>query len=179
MGSNVQIFAATRENFDQLVVQNSRRGLVLVDFWSPKAGPSLRQRQMLTRLTGQLGGRVLLATVNTDEQKQPARDDPRIAQLSAHLDFLVNAAAVAEPQRLEDWLAQQPDDHQTRYRLASELLVQDNYEGAMEQLMTLLRTAPDFRNGVARKGLSALFNMIDTGAERVRRFRAELSNLSP
>lgn len=286
MGSDGYIFAATRENFDQLVVNNSRRGLVMVDFWSPKAGPSLRQREMLTRLAKQLGGRVLLVTINTDEQKQlardngvrslpfcklfrqgrvvedvrgvqpeadyrkiverhlagvaggaqraaleawqarrqdqaiailaegamadpedaglpllmakllmqigrhvdalevltavpaPVRDDPRIVQLSAHLDFLVTAAKAGEAKQLEDRLTQQPDDHQTRYRLASVLLVRDDYEGAMEQLMILQRTEPDFRKGVARKGLLALFNMLDAGDERVKRFRAELFNLS-
>ncbi|MCB1722318.1 MAG: tetratricopeptide repeat protein [Gammaproteobacteria bacterium] len=63
------ILEGTEYNFDRLVIENSRRGLVLVDFWAPWAGPSLRQQKVLRHLAEQYGGRFLLVTVNTDEQK--------------------------------------------------------------------------------------------------------------
>lgn len=63
------VLEGTELNFDQLVLENSRKGLVLVDFWAPWAGPSLRQQQVLRRLAEQYRGRFLLVTVNTDEQK--------------------------------------------------------------------------------------------------------------
>lgn len=63
------IFEGTEYNFDRLVIENSRRGLVLVDFWAPWAGPSLRQQRVLKQLAEQYHGRFLLVTVNTDEQK--------------------------------------------------------------------------------------------------------------
>ena len=63
------ILEGTEYNFDKLVLENSRKGLVLVDFWAPWAGPSLRQRKVLKRLAEEYGGRFLLVTVNTDEQK--------------------------------------------------------------------------------------------------------------
>lgn len=56
-------------NFDKLVIENSRKGLVVVDFWAPWAGPSLRQQQVLKRLANEYRGRFLLVTVNTDAQK--------------------------------------------------------------------------------------------------------------
>lgn len=68
------IYAATQENFSRLVLENSRRGLVLVDFWAPWVGPSLRQREMLVALAEEYRGRFLLVTVNTDEQKRIADD---------------------------------------------------------------------------------------------------------
>lgn len=286
MAGNGFIFAATGANFDRLVLQNSRRGLVLVDFWSPRAGPSLRQRQLLERLAETLAGRFLLITVNTDEERRlardygvrslpsfklfrngrvveevrgmqpeadyrkiverhlgaagsavqraalvawrsgardkaigilaegamadpadaglpllmakllvqsgrhgdarevlaalppPACDDPEIVRLGVRLDFLVIAADAPDAKELEAQLAQQPDAHADRYRLAAVLAGRDDYEGAMEQLMTIQRRAPDFRNGQARKGLLTLFEMLDTGDERVKRFRAELFNPS-
>lgn len=67
-------FAATRENFPQLVLENSRKGPVLVDFWAAWAGPSLRQRELLLRLAGEYGGRFLLVTVDTDRQKSIAEE---------------------------------------------------------------------------------------------------------
>ena len=63
------ILEGTELNFDQLVLENSRKGLVLVDFWAPWVGPSLRQREMLSKLADSYNGRFLLVTVNTDEQK--------------------------------------------------------------------------------------------------------------
>jgi putative thioredoxin len=61
------VFDATRENVAQLVLGNSERGLVLVHFWSPKAGPCMILMPRLVRLAGEYGGRFLLVMVNTDE----------------------------------------------------------------------------------------------------------------
>jgi putative thioredoxin len=74
MATQEHVYTATAQNFAQLVVENSRRGLVLVDFWSPKAGPSLRQREMLLRLAAQMGGRFLLVSVNTDLERKLASE---------------------------------------------------------------------------------------------------------
>ena len=57
-------FSATEANFEQLVIESSRRGPVLVDFWAPWAGPSLRQGELLRRLAGEYAGRFLLVSVN-------------------------------------------------------------------------------------------------------------------
>ncbi len=67
--SNPHILEGTGENFDRLVLENSRRGLVVVDFWAPWVGPSLRQREILIKLAERHAGRFLLVSVNTDEQK--------------------------------------------------------------------------------------------------------------
>ena len=69
MAAGSFILEGTEYNFDALVLENSRKGLVLVDFWAPWAGPSLRQRKVLRRLAEEYKGRFLLVTVNTDEQK--------------------------------------------------------------------------------------------------------------
>jgi putative thioredoxin len=66
------VLEATTENFDRLVLENSRRGLVMVDFWAPWVGPSLRQREILIDLAKHHQGRFLLVSVNTDEQKSLA-----------------------------------------------------------------------------------------------------------
>lgn len=68
------ILEGTAENFAALVLENSRKGPVLVDFWAPWVGPSHKQRELLTRLADAYGGRFLLVTVNTDQQKALARE---------------------------------------------------------------------------------------------------------
>ena len=72
MPTGVHILEGTELNFDKLVLENSRRGLVLVDFWAAWAGPSLRQQKILKSLAREYDGRFLLVTVNTDEQKAVA-----------------------------------------------------------------------------------------------------------
>lgn len=67
------VFDATRENFDQLVLGNSMRGLVLAHYWSPKAGPCMVLMPRLVRLTSEYAGRFLLVMANTDELGPLAR----------------------------------------------------------------------------------------------------------
>ncbi len=68
------VFDGTRENFAQLVLDNSRKGLVVVNYWKPGAGPCLRLWQTLEKLSRDYAGRFLLVNVNTESQKALARD---------------------------------------------------------------------------------------------------------
>jgi putative thioredoxin len=68
------VFDASRENFDQLVFGNSQRGLVLVHYWHPKAGPCLVLMPRLVKLAAEYGGRFLLVMANTDDLGRRTRD---------------------------------------------------------------------------------------------------------
>ena len=285
MAQRHYIFEATRENFPALVLENSRKGLVLVDFWAPWAGPSLRQREMLTELANEYGGRFLLATVNTDDQKQlandygvrslplcklfrngrvvetlrgvqprgdyrklvddnlvaltskvqraalrlweggdhekaiqvlaegamaepadlelplllskllmrlqrlgdaravlaalppEAREHPGIARLLAHQEFLLVAESAPERPELEALVGEDPERLDARYQLASRLLLNDEYEAAIEQLLKILRRQRDFGDGAARNGLLAIFDILGSEDSRVRQYRAQLFRL--
>lgn len=61
------VLDASRDNFAELVLGNSARGLVLVHYWTPTAGPCLRLMPRLTQLAQDYGGRFLLVLANTDE----------------------------------------------------------------------------------------------------------------
>lgn len=62
------------ENFAELVLGNSMRGLVLVYYWSPRAGPCLRLMPRLVDLARAYAGRFLLVLANTDDIARVARD---------------------------------------------------------------------------------------------------------
>lgn len=67
------VFDATPDNFEALVLGNSRKGLVLAHFWSPKAGPCLILMPRLVQLCAEHGGRFLLVMANTEELGRQAR----------------------------------------------------------------------------------------------------------
>jgi putative thioredoxin len=66
--SSPYIHAANSENFKALVLDNSYKGPVLVNFWSRKAGPCLRQYPILDQLVHHYDGRLLLVNVDTEEE---------------------------------------------------------------------------------------------------------------
>ena len=74
MTATAHIFEGTRENFQELVVENSARGPVLVHFWADWAGPCHRLFPVLADLAREYGGRFLLVNLNTGAQAAVARE---------------------------------------------------------------------------------------------------------
>ena len=73
MALSPHVYDATAENFPRLVLENSHRGLVLVHFWTPKAGPCMILMPRLVKLASEYGGKFLLVMLNTDELGALAR----------------------------------------------------------------------------------------------------------
>ncbi len=67
------VLEGTPENFRPLVLENSAKGPVLVNYWSPRAGPCLMLRPRLLKLAEEFGGRFLLVTLDTDRHGAFAR----------------------------------------------------------------------------------------------------------
>ena len=65
----------TRNNFRQLVLENSQKGAVLVNYWAPSAGPCFKLWQVLERLSEEYQGRFLLVNVNTETQTPLVREN--------------------------------------------------------------------------------------------------------
>lgn len=68
------IHAATADNFTSLVLDNSKLGPVLVNFWSRKAGPCLRQYPILDKMIHHYEGRVLLVNIDTESDHKISRE---------------------------------------------------------------------------------------------------------
>ncbi len=69
------VFDGTRDNFRQLVLENSHKGVVLVNYWTPDAGPCFKLWQTLEGLSREYQGRFLLVNVNTNTQNSLAREN--------------------------------------------------------------------------------------------------------
>jgi len=68
------IHTANFENFQALVLDNSKKGPVLVNFWSKKSGPCLRQYPILDKLIHQFDGRMLLVNVDTEKEYKISKE---------------------------------------------------------------------------------------------------------
>ncbi len=274
------VFDATAENFQRLVLENSHRGLVMVHFWTPKAGPCMILMPRLVKLAAEYGGKFLLVMLNTDElgvlarklgvtsvptvkffrrgevvetvhgaesdrhfralldrfivrdsanlhaqglaawqhnrvedakrmlaaaavdePDNPAmprdlarllwangeheqallllaslpadlRAHPEIANLHAHFS-LAHAAETAPPD--VEALAADAANAEARFRLAAVKLAQDDPASALGMLDALDAEHPQYRNGLVRQALLALFDLLGSEHALTREYRARLS----
>lgn len=280
MALSPYVFDASADNFSRLVLENSRRGLVLVHFWTPKAGPCMVLMPRLVKLAAEYGGKFLLVMLNTDELGRIARElgvtsvptvkffrhvevihtihgaesdrhfreqldrfiikdslDLYTQGLAAgHAGQIENArrllatAAVEEPgnaaiprdlakllwangehEQALDLLESLPAELRTReelshlhahfslahaaenapadastraadaenaearFQLAAVMLAQDRMETALELLLALDADHPQFRNGLPRRSLLALFDLLGADHPLARACRARLA----
>lgn len=74
MSQTPPVLNADRDNFAELVLGNSARGLVLVHYWTPKAAPCALLTPRLVKLAEAYGGRFLLVLADTDALRRIARE---------------------------------------------------------------------------------------------------------
>jgi putative thioredoxin len=70
LDKNAFVFDVTQADFEEKVLAASMRVPVLIDFWAPWCAPCRQLGPVLEKLVAELGGRVLLAKVNTDDEMQ-------------------------------------------------------------------------------------------------------------
>ena len=69
MADSPFVFEVTEENYHQIVLENSTRVPVLVDFWADWCGPCKMQLPVLLKLVSEYQGKFLLAKIDTDAQR--------------------------------------------------------------------------------------------------------------
>ncbi len=74
MNDEKYIFEVTTEDFAEKVIASSHERVVLVDFWAEWCAPCKMLAPVLERIVQSLGGRVVLAKVNTDENQDLAHE---------------------------------------------------------------------------------------------------------
>lgn len=75
MAQQQLIFEGTEKNFDSLVIENSFKGPVMVNYWAAWAGPCLKLYPELESLVKDYAGRFILVNVDTEAEKKLAREN--------------------------------------------------------------------------------------------------------
>lgn len=278
------IFEAKRENFQRLVLDRSYQAPVLVDFWASWCAPCQMLTPILHKLAEDYGGKFLLATVNTDDERQLAQEhgirslptvrlfrngtvveeflgaqpesairalidahverpsdqlraqarslrnrgeplaaiglledalasdpdndrihldlvplliehgkfdqaenvlkslpnsrqfDADVTKAFAHLGFARLAKTAPPAQVLEEQVKDDPENCEARYQLSAIKALGGDYEGAMQQLLEILRRDRNFRDDAGRKGLVAIFDLLGGEGPLVNRYRGLMSS---
>ena len=69
MADSAFVFDVTQADYQQAVIENSRRVPVLVDFWADWCGPCKMQLPVLLKLAEEYQGKFLLAKIDTDAER--------------------------------------------------------------------------------------------------------------
>lgn len=69
MAASAYVFDVTQADYQQAVIENSRRVPVLVDFWADWCGPCKMQLPVLLKLAEEYRGKFLLAKIDTDAER--------------------------------------------------------------------------------------------------------------
>jgi putative thioredoxin len=104
-----------------------------------------------------------------------ARDIQRYDALKARLELTAHAGGGIDCATLEAAIDRDPADLESRFQLANQLALQQDYDAAMAQLIEIVRRDRAFRDDGGRKTLINLFNLLGGDHDLVRRYRSELS----
>jgi putative thioredoxin len=102
--------------------------------------------------------------------------DPRLGRALARLQLADADAEHSDPAALEMRVRSNPDDLETRLRLAKLYASQRRYEPALEQLLEITRRDRGFGNDAGRKTMLALFDLLQGQNDLVSRYRKLLAS---
>lgn len=277
------VFDVDERTFDAMVVEASRRGPVMVDYWAAWCGPCRALAPVLEDVVKELGGRVRLAKLNTDQNQrlaaahgirslptvklfvnggvvdeffgaypkaqvrefltrhlkdepdalgekvqalveagqgaqavellrkaieampektdlrlrlaavliaggdldaadetlkglsEEARQQPAAKRLAALLHFHRLCDGAPSSDDLRDTVARQPGDLQARLQLGARRVLEQDYDAALEQLLSVLGSDRSFRDDMARKSMLLIFELLGARDPRVSRYRSRLA----
>lgn len=108
-GALATVIDVTAANFETLVIAESMSRPVVVDFWAPWCQPCKQLGPILEAAVEKLGGRVLLAKVNTEVEQQLAAafgisSIPMVAAISEG-QIVDQFAGLMPAEQIEEWLS--------------------------------------------------------------------------
>jgi putative thioredoxin len=103
-------------------------------------------------------------------------DDPEVAALRAQLRFANVIADAPSEEMLRTRLEADPKDSAARYQLAAHLIIRHDMEGALAELLELLRRDRSYGEDAARKAMLMVFDMLGGESALVAHYRSRMLN---
>jgi putative thioredoxin len=142
------IVNVTNDTFQTQVIEQSQRVPVLVDYWADWCGPCQMQMPVLRKLVEELDGKFVLAKVNTDEQRELAREHGirslptmRLFRHGEVVEEILGAQTESTLRiLLERYIERESDKIRAR---AIETFMQGRREEALEMLQSARQAEPE------------------------------------
>jgi putative thioredoxin len=110
------------------------------------------------------------------EVSEAARSDPRVAALAARVELSVSSAGLPDAATLEQAIAANPGDLDSRLKLAKLYAARRDYGPAFEQLLEIVRRDRKFGDDAGRKTMLSLFELLGPDNDLVRDYRRRLAS---
>ena len=176
-----------------------------IDALLPSPAEPLRQEALAARARGEgdAARKLLLQAIHLDPKHEQARldlvdllldagdhaeaqrllgeivdagkDRARIDSLAARLVLAQGAAGSADEGTLRARLAADAGDLGARLDLANLLALKQDYPGALEELLEIVRRDRAFQDDIGRKTMLQIFNLLGADNDLVREYRGRLS----
>jgi putative thioredoxin len=128
--------------------------------------------------------KLLLETQQVEAAELLLKELPVNIQTEARVQVLYNLLTFAriaqnapEIEQLQPQLTTTPDDHHARYQLAALQVLHEEYAAALENFLELMQRDRKFNEDAGRKGILAVFNLLNNQGELVSRYRSRMARL--
>ena len=112
-----------------------------------------------------------------DETAEDIAERGRRDSLAARLALARGAAGGADEATLRARLAADAADLAARLELANRLAARQDYRGALEELLEIVRRDRGFQDDIGRRTLLQIFSLLGPDSDLVRAYRGKLSSL--
>jgi len=121
-------------------------------------------------------GNIQGAQAILDDLPRELVDDPEVVRLKGQVSFAALRADSPPEATLVSRLEADPKDSDARHRLAAHLVARGDFEGALEQLLELMKQDRAFADDAGRKGMLMVFAMLSGQGDLVTRYRSRMLN---
>jgi putative thioredoxin len=167
--------ATVQQALEQLAAGNAVGAIALLDE-AREADPDNPRIGLILARAQAAAGDIAAAEATLDSLPADQRDRPEATSLRSHLFFEGQVAEAPDAAGLEARLAADPDDCEALHLLALRKVVDQDYETAMELLLTLMQKDRSFGDDAGRKGLLKVFELLGDDP-LVSRYRSRMANL--
>ncbi|WP_133510893.1 thioredoxin [Candidatus Thiosymbion oneisti] len=121
-------------------------------------------------------GNVQGAQAILDDLPRELADDPEVVRLKGQVSFAAIQVDSPPEATLVSRLEADPKDSDARHRLAAHLVARGDFEGALEQLLELMKRDRPFADDAGRKGMLMVFAMLGGQGDLVTGYRSRMLN---